>query len=281
MEKQDILYGIAALLVILIIALVIKPMVTGQPVNTGLPVTTPKPTINPVTVSPSNITAKITLTPVLTSVPTALPTPVETWNQSASKTVGFVNSSTYGVYFNDSLPHGTRIDNVPVDTNMTTIATFAGKYSGTSQIIKMPFPYWEIWYTVDPFDDLGGKAQSLSTSTVTGSKESGSKASGSSQSVIQGSYSVILPSFSLQIMDADDPNRIVRTITPPGGLDKALWTGKSVEGEYSGTTLIKDPRPWKEKFFEGQRNYYFIVDTQSVNSYSVDIRVPTRYIGKY
>ena len=37
MEKQDLFYGIAALVIILIIALVIKPMVTGQPVNTGIP----------------------------------------------------------------------------------------------------------------------------------------------------------------------------------------------------------------------------------------------------
>ncbi len=52
-------------------------------------------------------------------------------------------------------------------------------------------------------------------------------------------------------MDADDPNRIVQTITPPGGLDSSLWTES-------------DPRPWKEKFFEGQKNYFFIITTQSL-----------------
>jgi hypothetical protein len=279
MDKKDILYGAIALAIILVLALVVKPMVTGQPLNTGLPVPTTQPTLTAVTPSGS---VTVTIPPVIpTTVPTTIPTPVETWNAGSISNISFIDPSTYGISFNESLPRGTRIDNVPINTSMTTIATINGKYSGTSQVIKMPFPYWELWYTVDPFEDLGGKEQSLSTSTVTGSKDPSAKGSGSSQTVIQGSYSVIIPTFSLQVMDADDPNRIVRSITPPGGLDKALWTGKSAESEFGGTTEILDPRPWKEKFFEGQRNYYFIINTNSVNSYSVEIRVPTRYIGKY
>jgi hypothetical protein len=135
-----------------------------------------------------------------------------------------------------------------------------------------------MWYTVDPFADMGGKAQSLSTSTFTGPKQSGSKGSGSSQTVIQGSFSVTNPTFSIQVMDAEDPNRIIRTITPPGGLDSALWTGKSVTGDYSGDTVIPDPRPWKERFFEGRKNYFFIINTHAINSYGIDIRVPSEYI---
>jgi hypothetical protein len=69
-------------------------------------------------------------------------------------------------------------------------------------------------------------------------------------------------------MDANDPNRIVRTITPPGGLDLTLWKES-------------DPRPWKEKFYEGQKNYFFIITTQSLSSYSIEIRVPADYLGKY
>jgi hypothetical protein len=160
---------------------------------------------------------------------------------------------------------------------MTTIASISGQYSGTTQTINIPFPYWELWYTVDPFEDMGGKEQSLSTSTVTGPKQSGEKSIGSA-SVIQGSFSVIKPAFSIQVMDAHDPNRIVRTITPPGGLDKALWTGITVEGDYSGTATIDDPRPWKEKFFEGRNDYFFIINTHAINSFGIDIRVPTEYI---
>jgi hypothetical protein len=281
MEKQDIMYGIGALIIILIIAVVIKPMVTGQAMHTGLPEPTPEPTVIPVTLPSSNNTPQIPHTPLPTPVPTKPPTPVPTWATNGSLAVGFIDPSAYGISFNQSLPGGTRINEVLVDTNMTTIAKIDGKYSGTTQIIKMPFPYWEIWYTVDPFDYIGGKGQQLSSSTITGPLQSGVKGSGSSQTVIQSSYSVTIPTFTLQVMDANDPNRIVRTITPPGGLDKSLWQGITVSGEYSGDTVIPDPRPWKEKFFEGQRNYYFIVDTHAVNSYSIEIRVPSRYIGKY
>jgi hypothetical protein len=109
----------------------------------------------------------------------------------------------------------------------------------------------------------------MGTSTVTGPKQSGEKGSGSSQTFIQGSFSVTFPSMNVQVMDAGDPNRIVRTIEPPGGLDATLW---STSG---------DPRPWVEKFFEGRKSYYFVVNAHSLSSYSFQIRVPTTYIGKY
>ena len=46
-------------------------------------------------------------------------------------------------------------------------------------------------------------------------------------------------------------------------------------------TVYVDPRPWTEKFYEGQRSYYFIIKAESIQSYSLDIKVPTQYIGKY
>ena len=51
MDKKDIMYMVGALCIILIIALVIKPVMTGQPVNTGIVTTTPQPTVIPVTLS--------------------------------------------------------------------------------------------------------------------------------------------------------------------------------------------------------------------------------------
>jgi hypothetical protein len=97
----------------------------------------------------------------------------------------------------------------------------------------------------------------------------------------------------IQVMDGDDPNRIVRTITPPGGIDINLWKGGGSDGGDYPTRTSKyaseitvvvtpvDPRPWTEKFYEGQRNYYFVVTAKSLNSYSMEIKVPTRYIGQY
>jgi hypothetical protein len=80
-------------------------------------------------------------------------------------------------------------------------------------------------------------------------------------------------------MDANDPNRIVRTISPPGGLDSSIWSGSISTGGSADSVNNVDPRPWKEKFFEGQRSYYFIINAHSLNSYSLKILVPSHYIG--
>jgi hypothetical protein len=276
MDKKDIMYMAGALCIILIIALVIKPIMTGQPVNTGLVTATPQPTVIPVTIQTTNISHQIVTLVTTIPVPTSTPTPVPTWDKNVSSVV-FVNPSTYGVSFNQSFPEGTRIDNIAQNKSLTTIAKISGQYSGTTEIMNIPFPYWEMWYTVDPFSDLGGKEQSLSSTAVKGPKQSGEKSIGSAQ-VIQGSFSVMIPTFTIQVMDGEDPNRIIRTITPPGGLDKALWKGITIESDNSGSVKIPDPRPWKEKFFEGNRNYFFIINTHAINSYGIEIRVPSEYI---
>jgi hypothetical protein len=75
-------------------------------------------------------------------------------------------------------------------------------------------------------------------------------------------------------MDTEDPDRIVRIITPPGSLDPELWKVDTKTGR-------GDPRPWKEKFYEGQKNYYFIIKASLLKSYKIEIRVPSSYIGKF
>jgi len=249
---------VGAMILILIVALVIKPVATGQPLNLGLPgATTPPPTY-PVT-TPDNGVTYVVIPVTSGTIP---PTPVPTWDKNVMK-VAFVNPSSYGISLNQSLPNGTRIDSTTRNTSRITYATISGQYSATTQVMHIPFPYWELWYTAEPAGKMGGDDQKLSSSTV-----EGEKGSGIFHSFIQGSFSVITPVFNLQVMDADDPNRIVRTITPPGGLDSTLWTGS-------------DPRPWKEKFYEGQKNYFFVINTQALSSYTIEIRVPAEYIGKY
>ena len=102
---------------------------------------------------------------------------------------------------------------------------------------------------------------------------------------IQGSYGSVSPQFSIQVMDASDPSRIVRTISPPGGIDPNLWAGitqatpaatlansqKYAAIQPTPTLSSTDPRPWLEKFFEGQRGYYFIINSQYINSYTLRI----------
>lgn len=275
MDKKDILYGAAAVAIILIMALFVKPVMTGQPVNTGIPVPTTTPV--PPDVIPPPVTPFIPATTVTTKIPA--PSPTQTWNKTVMK-VGFVDASVYGVNLTEELPNGTRIDNIPVNTSMTSYAKITGQYSGTTQIIHIPFPYWELVYTIDPVEMT--KPGSV---TVTPTKGSGVAAG----SGIQGSYSSALPEFTIQVMDANDPNRVVRTITPPGGIDLNLWLGikgtinpastpKKGRETTPEDTIYTDPRPWTEKFYEGQRSYYFIINSLRIKSYSIDIRVPTRYL---
>ena len=243
MDKKAVMYAVGALVIILVAALVVKPVVTGQPLNTGLPVAT--------------TTTFILTTPAAADTPTptrqvspapALPTVMPTWDGKVV-TLGFVES--------EPVPNATRSDPDPVNTSTTSYAKISGKFGGTTRIMEMPFPYWELVYTVDPV-----------TATEPGSVNVIQTDGGVPHSGVQGSYSGVMPEFTVTVMDADDPDRVVRTISPPGGINLEMWK-KS------------DPRPWTEKFYEGQRSYYFIITSKLLNSYSIDIRIPSKYIGLY
>ena len=253
MDKKSVMYAAGALVIILVVALIIKPMVTGQPLNTGLPVaTTPQPTL------PFTPSAVRTLTPTPQATPSLpIPTAIPTWNETVMK-IGFVDPSTYGISLGDPHPNGTRFDLNPANTSMASYAKISGKYSGTTNIVTMPFPSWEIVYTVDPVAEM--EPGSLSIIPEEGS--------GVSHSGVIGSYSGVRPEFTVQVIDAADPNRMVRSFTPPGGINQDLWK-------------TDDPRPWTEEFYEGQRSYFFIITSKLLNSYTIDIRVPAKYIGQY
>lgn len=282
MDKKDVMYLVAALALVLVIALVIKPVVTGQPLDTGISITT-------TTLEITTIYTVSSVTPVITSTQTLLPTttppPTPTWNPGAVQTVVFVDPSNYGLAPNESELRGTRIDATPRNTSMTTFASFGSSLgaSGTTNIMYVPFPYWELEYTVEPATALTQSKFEITPTLGSGIAHSG----------IEGSYSTVKPEFRIQVMDGDDPNRIVRTIAPPGGIDLDLWLGNKPEGGDYPTQTSKyasqvtpdvtpvDPRPWTEKFYEGQRHYYFVVTAKGLNSYSLKINVPTRYIGQY
>ena len=243
MDKKAVMYAAGALVIILVTALVVKPVVTGQPLNIGLPVATTTPFIL------TTPTAADTPTPTRQVSPApALPTVIPTWDGKVV-TLGFVES--------EPVPNATRSDPDPVNTSTTSYAKISGKFGGTTRIMEMPFPYWELVYTVNPV-----------TATEPGSVKVIQTNGGVPHSGVQGSYSGVIPEFTVTVMDAADPDRVVRVISPPGGINMNMWK-KS------------DPRPWTEKFYEGQRSYYFIITPKLLNSYSIDIRIPSKYIGLY
>ncbi len=256
MDKKSVMYAAGALAIILVIALVVKPMATGKPLNTGLPVATTPAARLPVTTSPSGTPAPLNVPQVSLSTPP--PTAAPPWDNNVIP-LGFVNPSSYGISLDTPLPNGTRFNTTGPNTSTTSYANITGKYSGTTQIVTIPFPSWELVYTVDPVPATEPGSSEVVSTNGTGVSHSGA----------YGSYSGVIPQFSVQVVDAADPNRAVRTFSPPGGINQDLWNAAG------------DPRPWTEKFYEGQRSYYFIIKSTLLNSYTINIRVPTQYIGRY
>ncbi|MCU0631477.1 MAG: hypothetical protein MUC66_00690 [Methanolinea sp.] len=247
MEKRDMAILLLALGLVVVMVVVVKPILTGKSLDLSLPSLPGSP---PEPTSPSAASQEVPLqrTPIKTTVRT--PTPTPTWS-GTSKSLGYVALGTP-----PTTPAFTRLpEETPVSENLLTYASIQAKGGGITQTISMPFPYWELHYTVDPWE--------TTFVGTTSSKEAGHADVFAAE---------VKPWFNIEVRDATD-NTLVRKIEPRGGLDAALWK----EEEES------DPRPWVEKFYEGTttRSYYFVVNTHMIYSYSMEVMVPERYVGKY
>ncbi|MBP1927957.1 hypothetical protein J2741_000504 [Methanolinea mesophila] len=249
MEKRDLAIVIAALAIVIVLALVVKPALTGKPPDLSIPIPGTEPTPSPTPTLPD--WAKDYYASSTTSA-TPVPTPSPTWS-GQSQTLGIVGpgSTPEPTLSHSRLPE----EPTPVPEKMLVYATIDGNYGGMTENISMPFPYWELQYTVEPWDRFVG---------VTESKAGGIASSMGTQ---------VFPSFSIEVRDASDPDRVIRTIEPAGGLDPDLW----------GRGDDYDPRPWVEKFYEGtsRGSYYFVIKPHMIRSYHIEILVPERYLGNY
>jgi len=233
MEKQDILYFVVAIAIVAIMALVVKPVLSGEEIQMGLPsFGKEEPTATPTAVVTPFWTPDMSSvhTRQPTTVPTPTPTPV--WD-GTTKSISFVDPDTYRIDLVEPILNGTPRPNTTVNRTMTTYAKIDGRWSGTTEIVHIPYPYWELHYTAEPAVDT------------------------SNEDVF------VFPRINIQVMDAEDPNRFVR-ICNPDVLDMR-------------TFAEHDPRPWVEKFYEGNRNYYFVINSRFVSSYSLEIKVPAKY----
>jgi hypothetical protein len=122
---------------------------------------------------------------------------------------------------------------------LKTVQLITGGSGSQSVNVIVPAGYWELWYSADPL--------------VTGGQDSHSAT---------GTNSAVFPSLSIKVTDAGDGSEI-RTVEPPGGLDSALW-------DRAG-----DPRPWSEKFYQGNKEYTFDITARHLNSYVLEVRVRT------
>lgn len=216
MERADLLSLAAGLIIVLVIALFVKPMIAVGPDNH---------------LFPDNTTAQV----ISTSTPTPEPSPTQTlsWNGKVHE-IGFVDPTIYHLNSTDDPIRMGEVPSVNVSSNtMVTYATVHGTGSGTTEIIHIPTPYWELRYDVDPYNtDFG--------------------------------Y------FNVQVMDAADPNRFVRIVT--------LQRADLIQGEKS-TSKWKEEN-WKETLYEGQKDYWFVINTRCIRSYTLQIMVPEKYVSR-
>ncbi len=268
MEKRGIQYVVLALAVVIILALVVKPALTGKPVNLGVQAsesTTPLPTQTAgavptsaglpyasQTAGPAATTIEGGPPPAPSDLPYAvregeagtqagnitstLPTQVATALTAAPAAVTvatpipgisqipFVDPSRYQVQLTDPLPESNRpVPGPTEDPTLTTYAQVSGRWSGTTDVILVPYPSFELHYTLSPSVQPD----------------------------------IVMPRFSIQVVDADDPNRFVRIVSPPGNT-------------YSGS--------FTEKFYEGNHRYYFVITSRYIQSYTVQVKVPRKYL---
>jgi len=114
------------------------------------------------------------------------------------------------------------------------------------------------------------------------------------------------PDISIIVKNIDDPSSLPIIIKPNGGIDPLQWNEEKhkIEAEkimkekgkqdyfdseeYKDAwdkkwKTIKDPRPWTERI-DGRGNYSLEIDTQSIDSYNIQIMVPeaanTSYLPK-
>ncbi|MDD4127769.1 MAG: hypothetical protein PHV39_08820 [Methanomicrobium sp.] len=328
------MFFIAAIVIVIVLAVVVKPIMNGETVQilpdsksntiSNIPVPSGAPT-TPYT----SVLSRTTLTPT--------PTPV--WN-GAPKTVQFVDPSTYNIQWSPEIrDFGFRMPGYeePENNSFITYATINGQWDATTQVINIPFPYWEIEVSLESIGDVGStdietsinylarmielekqynigaislqeynallkdlqRAEELYGSEGAGGEVEGLFASGGESIGVEteNQYNII-PSVNIQVADADKPNGIIyilnsRTEGPvpkvklaTGGLDdeepEDVLFGEEKESVLDEDVISREninEYIWKHRFYEGEGNYYFIINPNMLKSYKIDIKVPGKYLS--
>lgn len=340
MQKQDLVFFIAAIAIVILLAVVVKPIMNGEPVAI-LP--------------QSSDTRDVSNIPIPSGAPSAPYTPIIASSQAGSaessssswdgvaKSVQFVDPSTYNIQFAQSKDFGFRMpgDEQYQKEEFVTYATIDGQWDATTQIIRIPFPYWDmkvsiesmgkvgneddddkVIHNVTPPDQLMEEYQSgkitlkeyqdrykyylahkgNDDNSDSDETEGFFKSKGEGLGVEVENQQFIVPSINIQVMDADKPNGIVyilnsRTegvipVNPP--LDEEdpdeKYNDKPEDvlvGEKKDDDDKDIPVPrrsnlneyyWQHRFYEGEGNYYFIINPNMLKSYKIEILVSTKFL---
>ncbi|HVN65676.1 MAG TPA: hypothetical protein VMT31_03545 [Methanomicrobiales archaeon] len=189
MEKQDILVVVIAIVAFAVLALVVMPMVSGRQAGppSGGPLT---PTVTPAATRP------VAAPTMKQTTPTPTPTATPAWDGSV-KNVGFIGQPEGQATLAPNPP-------IPQQPNRTrelvNFAEISGRWSGMTENVYIPTPYWVLEYTAEPL------------------------------ALPPDAYPVII----IQVFDVENPNRVVITPIkqtiyeePP----ENPWTQKVFEGK--------------------------------------------------
>ena len=239
-------------------------------------------------------------------------TPVPTWDGKPVK-VGYAETGT-GAYISPNTGPESQYQpySFKEKKNLTTYTEFIGQYPSTTNPFTIPqgIGYWELQYTVDYTQNYNNPKGSITSGDYSAFKfnqqrkwivedgiqkevlitkgDTREEEDTTSIEPLVESYSVIIPTFSISVMDATT-NQSIREITPDGGLDPLLWdkaahkeqqkltsqqNGKEIDDDVLDAFVkdIKDPRPWTEKFYS-PGSFYLIVNPRNIKSYDIQIKV--------
>ncbi|WP_317137775.1 hypothetical protein [Methanochimaera problematica] len=286
------MFFIGAIAIVMILAFVVKPIISGESVSI-LPESKTKPVVNiPL---PEGATTK-PYSPVSSSV-IATPTPV--WD-GAAKEVQFVDPSTYNLQWEGTVKdYGSRTPGYekPDENKMVVYASINGQWDATTQIINIPFPYWETEVSFESMGDVGSTDITI-TENEGGTVEGIVASEAESLGVAAESQFYIIPSINIQVVNADQPNGLIYILNSltEGPLPKEIQKEEAsaseeffrsedvlaeeqttIEGEVIKRENLNEYL-WKHKYYEGSGNYYFIIHPNMLKSYKIDILVPEKFI---
>ena len=190
-----------------------------------------------------------------------VPTPEPTWDGTPKPLNVKKYYETGDYYTGRSYP----VNPINKAVKKKIYTNFGGVRSVDTAPINIPYPYWDIIYTVNFQTEIAKPKSGDSFEFNLKDDETHVESVGYKK-----------PFIKIIIKNEDDKTRPAIEITPPGGIDPLQWD----EGEYNfeEENAIKDPRPWNERIY-GAGNYSFQVFVQSIDSYNIKIEVPELEAG--
>ncbi|WP_298665707.1 hypothetical protein [uncultured Methanofollis sp.] len=171
------------------------------------------------------------------SSPRAVPTPPGEWDGKKPYDVKFVDPATYHITLTVTPtttpvkpPNDLHVDTVAMKDYAKISSTKVEKVM-TTEIYHIPFPYWELDYTVNA--QFKERAR-----------------------------------FDLEVRDAEDPNRLLAEVNMNRANFMTPKNNTLGNTANSGTLLFR----------EGFKDYYFVIRTDKISSFSLVIKVPEKYL---